>query len=77
VALPPASPDLKPPERILKELRRALEGRVSGTPAAKIAAVEREATALAADPERGRRLAGWRWVRDTWAHLPPGFTAAS
>ncbi len=37
-----------------------------------MAAVERELRALAADPERVKALAGWHWIEEAWAALPPG-----
>lgn len=73
VSLPPAAPELNPAERVFEELRRAVEGRVYATLADKQAAVERELAALAADPARVRRLAGWAWLR---AALPPPEYAA-
>jgi DDE superfamily endonuclease len=59
---PPAAPELNPAERVFEELRRAIEGRSYPTLEAKMAVVERELTALAADPTRLRRLTGWAWV---------------
>ena len=38
----------------------------------KVAAVERELQALAADPARVQALAGWHWIDAAWAALPPG-----
>ena len=70
VQLPAAAPELNPAERVVEALRRAVEGRVYGTIEAKLAAVERELAALAAAPERVRRLAGWSWVHDAVARLP-------
>ena len=37
-----------------------------------MAAVERELQALAADPECVKALAGWHWIDEAWAALPPG-----
>jgi hypothetical protein len=70
VRLPPASPELNPAERVFEVLRGAVEGRVYGTLEAKIAAVERELAALAADPARVGRLAGWGWITEALASLP-------
>jgi transposase len=67
---PPAAPELNPAERVFEELRRAVEGEPYASLEAKVAAVERELQALAADPERVKRLAGWRWIHDARAHLP-------
>ena len=69
---PPYAPELQPAERVFEELRRVVEGQVYATLEAKVAAVERELRALAADPERVKSLAGWRWIEEAWAALPPG-----
>ena len=66
---PPAAPELNPAERVFEELRRAVEGDLYATIDAKVAAVERELQALASDPERVKRLAGWSWIRDACAQL--------
>ena len=70
VALPAAAPELNPAERVFQELRRAVEGLVYATLDDKVAAVERELAALAADPARLRSLAGWGWIADNLARLP-------
>lgn len=67
ITQPPAAPELNPAERVFEELRRAIEGRSYASLADKIAAVERELAALAADPRRLRRLTGWRWLQDALA----------
>lgn len=77
IRLPTAAPELNPAERGIEELRRAVEGRVYGTLERKCAAVERELAALVADPARIQSLAGWWWIRDALAGLPPPFPAAS
>ena len=69
---PPYAPELQPAERVFEELRRVVEGQVYATLEEKVAAVERELRALAADPERVKSLAGWRWIEEAWAALPPG-----
>ena len=46
------------------ELRRVVEGQVYATLAEKVAAVERELQALAADLERVKALAGWHWIEE-------------
>ncbi len=74
---PPAAPELNPVERIFQELRRAVEGLVYATLAEKVAAVERELEALAADPVRLQRLVGWDWIADTLAQLPTEYPAPS
>jgi hypothetical protein len=70
VTQPPAAPELNPAERVFQELRRSVEGLLYATLEEKVAAVERELTALAADPARLKRLAGWDWIADTLAQLP-------
>ena len=72
VAQPPYAPELQPAERVFEELRRVVEGQVYATLEEKVAAVERELQALAADPERVQALAGWHWIEEAWAALPPG-----
>lgn len=67
---PAGSPELNPAERIFEELRRAIEGRFYQTIEDKIAAVEEELAALAADPARVRRLAGWPWITQACQTLP-------
>ena len=49
-----------------------VEGTVYASLDEKVAAVERELQALAADPERVKSLAGWHWIDEAWAALPPG-----
>jgi DDE superfamily endonuclease len=71
VQQPPAAPELQPAERVFEELRRVVEGTVYATLEEKVAAVERELQALAADPARVQRLAGWHWIQEAWAALPP------
>ena len=72
IAQPPYAPELQPAERVFEELRRVVEGKVYASLDEKVAAVERELRALAADPERVKALAGWPWIREAWAALPPG-----
>ncbi len=72
VQQPPAAPELQPAERVFEELRRVVEGTVYATLEEKVAAVERELQALAADPARVKVLAGWHWIQEAWAALPPG-----
>jgi hypothetical protein len=55
---------------VFEELRRAVEGEPYATLEQKVALVERELKALAAQPERVKRLAGWKWIRDAYAQLP-------
>jgi hypothetical protein len=70
VTQPPAAPELNPVERVFQELRRAAEGLVYATLGEKVAAVERELTALAADATRLTRLTGWGWIAANLARLP-------
>jgi transposase len=77
VTQPPAAPELNPAERVFQELRRAAEGLVYATLAEKVAVVEGELAALAADPARLRRLTGWRWIAETCAQLPAEYPAPS
>jgi len=67
---PAGSPELNPAERIFEELRRVIEGRLYDTIEEKVAAVEHELAALAADPARVRRLAGWAWITEACHALP-------
>jgi hypothetical protein len=43
----------------------------------KVAAVERELTALAADPVRLQRLTRWHWTGETLSQLPADYPALS
>ena len=70
VFLPPAAPELNPPERVFQELRAALEGRVYPDLEAKVAAAEATLRAIAADPARVRRLTGWAWIGAALDQLP-------
>ena len=77
ITQPAAAPELNPVERIFQELRRAVEGLVYATLAEKVAAVERELHALAADPPRLQRLVGWDWIVDNLAQFPAEYPASS
>lgn len=70
VEQPAGSPELNPAERIFEELRRLVEGQLYDTIEEKMAAIETELAALAADPARVRRLAGWAWIRASYHALP-------
>lgn len=63
VKQPPYAPEVQPTERIFEELRQAVEGVIYETLRAKVAVVERELHALAAAPDRIRRLTGWSWIQ--------------
>ena len=67
---PPYAPEVQPAERVFEELRRVIEGEVYASIEEKLAAVERELRALAADPARVRRLAGWAWIEAARDALP-------
>ena len=77
VTQPAAAPELNPAERVFQELRRAVEGLVYATLADKVAVVERELAALAADPVRLQRLTGWSWIAVTLAQLPDEYPVSS
>lgn len=70
IGLPPYSPELNPAERVIEELRRAVEGEVYGDIERTMAAVEATLTELAADPAAVRRLVGWDWITTALAQLP-------
>lgn len=69
VEQPPYAPEVQPAERVFEELRRAVEGIIYETLEAKVAAVEQELHALAADPDRLRRLTGWAWIQAAYRGL--------
>ncbi len=60
---PPYSPELNPVERILEQLRAAVEGKVYGTLEAKMEALEHALRRLAACPQQVKSLTGWGWIR--------------
>jgi hypothetical protein len=60
---PAAAPELNPAERVLEEIRRRVEGRVSATLADKLAVVEEFLRDRQAAPARLQSLAGWAWIR--------------
>lgn len=70
VEQPAYAPELNPVERVIEELRRAVEGRVYASLEEKMAAVDAELEKLDADPERVRRLAGWAWIIEALSSLP-------
>ncbi len=70
VNLPPYSLELNLVERIFEELRRGIEGPVDGRMELQVEAAERVCRALAADPARVIRLAGWSWITDALVSLP-------
>jgi hypothetical protein len=76
VVQPAYSPELNPAERVFEELRRAIEGRIYPTIAAKMAAVDAELHRWDADPARVQRLAGWDWITAALPAPPPQATAA-
>lgn len=70
VQQPAYAPELNPVERLIEELRRAVEGKAYDTLEEKVAAIEAELRQWDADPERVQRLAGWDWIRETLNQLP-------
>ena len=66
---PPYSPELNPAERIFQYLRDKIEGFIYGSLEKKRAAVEKELSALANQPDRVKSLAGWSWIHDSLATL--------
>ena len=67
---PPYAPELNLAERVFEELRAGIEGVVYPTIEAKVAAVEVILEELDRDPERVRRLTGWRWIAENLDALP-------
>ena len=67
---PAYAPELNPVERLIEEVRRAVEGRVYASLEAKVAVIERELLTWDADPKRVRQLMGWAWIMDTLDQLP-------
>ncbi len=76
VVQPPYAPELNPVERFFRELRRAVEGRVYPTLRAKQEALEPVLKAWQADPERVKRLCGWKWIRKALKNLSNDPSAA-
>jgi hypothetical protein len=70
VEQPAYAPELNPVERLIEELRRAVEGLVYAGLDEKVAAVDAELIRLDADPERVRRLVGWDWITKALDSLP-------
>lgn len=74
IALPAYSPELNPAERIFEEIRRAVEGEVYPSLAAKQARIDQFLRRLRADKERLRSLVSWEWLRAADAQLPNTYT---
>ena len=70
VQQPAYAPELNPVERLIEELRRAVEGKVYTSLEEKVAAIEAELRNWDVDADRVRRLAHWDWIRDTLNQLP-------
>lgn len=66
---PPYSPELNPAERVFEHLRDKIEGFIYGSLDKKRAAVERELSQLANQPDRVKSLAGWQWIHDSLSTL--------
>jgi DDE superfamily endonuclease len=77
VQQPGYAPELNPAERLFKELRRVVEGKVYHTIDATVAAIEAELQDWDADPDRVRRLVSWPWIMDTLNQLPGTGTSAA
>jgi len=67
---PPYAPELNPAERVIQELRRAVEGRLYATLEDKVVAIEARLAQFDADPASLQRLTGWAWLREACAALP-------
>jgi hypothetical protein len=77
VVQPPYAPELNPAERLIEELRRAVEGRVYASLDPKVEAIEQDLQTWDANQDRVRRLAGWPWIVETLRALPqPSLMAA-
>lgn len=64
VQQPAYAPELNPVERLIEELRRAVEGKLYETLEAKVAAIEAELRKWDTDSYRVHRLANWDWIKD-------------
>ena len=62
VRQPAYSPELNPAERVFLEVRRAVEGQVYESVAAKQQAVDEMLTGLNSNPAQVQTLAGWDWI---------------
>ncbi len=60
--LPPYSPQLNPAERFFEELRKATANTIFTTIEEQEHAIDAALNALAADPERMKRLLGYQWI---------------
>ncbi len=70
IALPPYSPELNPPERVFREIRREIEGIVYPSLQAKQQAIDQFLRKLARDKARVKRLVGWDWIHCAYMALP-------
>ena len=77
IVQPPYSPELNPAERVFKEVRRCVEGRLYRRIEEKVAAVNAFLGEMESDPGRVRSLAGWGWIEDNVQLLPAHFVAPS
>ena len=66
---PPYSPELNPAERVFAYLRDKVEGLAYGTIDNKKAAIERELSLLAEDPDAVKSIAGWHWIHSSISAL--------
>ncbi len=74
ISLPSYSPELNPPERIFREIRRKIEGIVYPSLPAKQHAINQFLRRLRADKVRLRRLIGWDWITQAYDQLPDEYT---
>ena len=65
VQQPAYAPELNPVERLIEELRRAVEGKLYPSLEEKMAAIEAEPRKWDADVNQVRRLANWEWIKAT------------
>jgi len=68
--LPSYSPELNPPERLIEQVRRHVEGQAYPSITAKRSAIDHLLRQLKADKTRLKRLIGWDWVKQAMTHLP-------
>jgi transposase len=70
VFLPAYSPELKPPERVFRDLRHQVEGIVYPSRHAKQLTIEQALRRLAAEPVRLKCLIEWDWIQVAVEALP-------
>jgi hypothetical protein len=75
VSQPQSAPELNTAEQVFEHLRAAIEGIVSPTIEAKVAAVEAVLDELDAHPERITSLTNWHWITETFDRLSQNHAA--